>query len=305
METRRIGGDDGFDISIVGLGCNAFGRRISEEESRPVIHAALDAGITFFDTAEGYGNGLSEEFIGRAIKGRRDEMQLATKVGYNMLHVEGKGKGSRDNIMVAIDESLARLQTDHVDLYQLHRPDPSTPIAETLAAMSELVEAGKVRLFGCSNFSAEQIREAEAAARELGAKGFVTLQNEWSVLDRGIERDIVPQCGKSGLGILPYYPLARGLLTGKYRRGGKGPAGSRLEGALGGVDFDVLEELETFAKSRGHDMLTLAVSWLASHPVTASVISGATKPEQVAQNAAAASWKMTAGDFAEIERILG
>lgn len=304
METRRIGGETGIDISVVGLGCNAFGRRISEEASKKVIDGAIDVGITFFDTAEGYGNGLSEEFIGRAIEGQRDRLRIATKFGYNMLHAEGKGKGSRENIMLAIDKSLARLRTDHVDLYQIHRFDPMTPIAETLGAMNELVAAGKVRLIGCSNFTAAQLRDAAATAKEMGISSFVTLQNEWSLLDRAIERDEVPACEELGIGILPYYPLARGLLTGKYRRGERGPEGSRLEGALGGVDFETLEALEAFARDRGHDLLTLAVSWLASHAAMASVISGATRPEQCAQNAAAAAWKMTQEDFAGIEAIL-
>ncbi len=304
METRRIGGENGFDISVVGLGCNAFGRRLSEEESRPVIHAAIDAGVTFFDTAEGYGNGLSEEYIGRALEGRRDEVILATKFGYNLLHAPGKGKGSRDNIAIAIDASLKRLRTDRIDLYQIHRFDPETPIAETLGAMNELVTAGKVRLIGCSNFSAGQLRDAARTAQEMGLRSFVTLQNEWSVLDRTIESEDVPACEALGVGILPYYPLARGLLTGKYRRGERGPAGSRLEGALGGVDFDTLEALESFATAHGYNLLTLAVSWLASQPATASVISGATRPEQLAQNAAAVAWKMSAEELAETGRIL-
>jgi aryl-alcohol dehydrogenase-like predicted oxidoreductase len=304
MDTRRIGGENGFDIPIVGLGCNAFGRRLSEDETHPVLHAAIDAGVTFFDTAEGYGNGKSEEFIGNALKGRRDEVILATKFGYNMLHVPGKGKGSPENIAIAIDGSLKRLRTDHVDLYQIHRFDPETPIAETLGAMNELVSAGKVRLIGCSNFSAAQLRDAARTAEEMGIRSFATLQNEWSVLDRTIESDDVPACEELDVGILPYYPLARGLLTGKYRRGEGGPAGSRLEGTLGGVDFDRLEALENFATARGHNLLTLAVSWLASQPATACVISGATRPEQLAQNAAAAGWKMTADELAGIDRIL-
>lgn len=305
METRRIGGEDGFDVSVVGIGCNAFGRRLSEADSIPVIRAALDAGITFFDTAEGYGNGLSEEYIGRAIEGRRHELRIATKFGYNILHATGRGKGSAENIRLAIDASLQKLKTDYVDLYQIHRFDPSTPIAETLGALNDLVVAGKVRLIGCSNFTGAQLRDAAATARRMGIASFVTLQNEWSVLDREIEREVVPACEETGAGILPYYPLARGLLTGKYRRGESGPSGSRLEGALGSTDFDTLEALEAFAVSRGFTLLTLAVSWLASQPVTASVICGAAHPDQPAQNAAAAAWKMTKEDFAEIDRILG
>ena len=307
METKRVGGQKGIDISVVGLGCNAFGRRLSEEDSRPVIHAALDAGITFFDTAEGYGNGKSEEYIGRAIKGRRDQLILATKFGLRTLHVPGKGMGSRENAMAAIDQSLKRLGTDHIDLYQFHKPDPTTPIAETLDAMNDMVKAGKVRLIGCSNFSASQMREAIATAKEMDLDCFVTAQNEWSVLERGIEDDLVPVCADNEIGILPYYPLAKGLLTGKYRRGEAPPDGSRLAGSgdLSRADFSVIEALETFATSRGFNLLTLAVSWLASQPTVASVISGAARADQLAQNVAAAGWKMTANDLTEIDRIVG
>lgn len=305
METRRLGGANGFDISLVGLGCNAFGRRFDEARSAPVIRAALDAGITFFDTAEIYGDGLSEAFVGRALEGHRDEVILATKFGLRTHHFPGKGTGSRENAMVAIDLSLKRLKTDHVDLYQFHMPDPRTPIAETLHAMNDMVKAGKVRLIGCSNFSPAQLREAIDVAAADGLDCFVTAQNEWSLLDREIETGVVPFCRKAGIGILPYYPLARGLLTGKYRRGARSPAGSRLDGEAARADYDLLEALEAFARSRGYDLLTLAVSWLASNPVTASVIAGATRPEQIAANATAARWKLTAADYAAVERILG
>ncbi|MGB0575927.1 MAG: aldo/keto reductase [Alphaproteobacteria bacterium] len=307
METRRIGGESGFDITVVGLGCNAFGRRIDQEASTKVINGALDAGITFFDTAEGYGNGLSEIYIGNALKGHRDQVKLATKVGYNMLHVKGKGKGSRENIRVAIDLSLENLQTDYVDLYQLHRPDPSTPIEETLGAFDELRTEGKIRLFGCSNYSGEQMSEAVAAAEAAGYQGFVTAQNKWNVLQREIENDLIPVCADNTIGVLPFYPLEMGLLTGKYRRGEGAPAGTRLDGdaRLSSADFDTLEALENFAQACGYDLITLAVSWLASQPVTVSVIAGATRYEQMAQNAAAASWKMTAEDLTEIDRIVG
>jgi len=307
METRRIGGAGGFDVSVVGLGCNAFGRRFDEETSRPVILAALDAGITFFDTAEIYGDGMSEEFIGRALEGRRDEIILATKFGLRTINVPGKGRGSRANAMAAVDKSLKRLRTNHIDLYQFHMPDPATPIAETLEAMNDMVRAGKVRLIGCSNFSAAQMREAIDTAREMGLESFVTAQNEWSLLDRNIEDDLVPVCAEHSIGILPYYPLAKGLLTGKYRRDEVAPEGSRLAGSgdLSGADFDVLEALEAFATGRGFSLLTLAVSWLASQPTVVSVISGATRAEQLPQNAAAADWKMTEDDLAEIDRIVG
>ena len=307
METRRIGGESGFDITIVGLGCNAFGRRIDQDAATKVINGALDAGITFFDTAEGYGNGLSEVYIGNALKGRRDQVTLATKVGYNMLHVKGKGKGSPENIRVAIDLSLENLQTDYVELYQLHRPDPSTPIEDTLGTFNDLRNEGKIRLFGCSNYSAAQMAEAVAAADAAGYQGFVTAQNRWSVLNRDIEKDLTPVCTTNNVGVLPFYPLEMGLLTGKYRRGEGAPAGTRLNGdaRLSSADFDQLEALENFATSRGHDLLTLSVSWLASQKVTVSVIAGATRYEQMAQNAAAASWKMTEQELAEIDKIAG
>ena len=307
METRRIGGESGFDITIVGLGCNAFGRRIDQDAATKVINGALDAGITFFDTAEGYGNGLSEVYIGNALKGRRDQVTLATKVGYNMLHVKGKGKGSPENIRVAIDLSLENLQTDYVELYQLHRPDPSTPIEDTLGTFNDLRNEGKIRLFGCSNYSAAQMAEAVAAADAAGYQGFVTAQNRWSVLNRDIEKDLTPVCATNNVGVLPFYPLEMGLLTGKYRRGEGAPAGTRLDGdaRLSSADFDQLEALENFATSRGHDLLTLSVSWLASQKVTVSVIAGATRYEQMAQNAAAASWKMTEQELAEIDKIAG
>ena len=307
METRRIGGESGFDITIVGLGRNAFGRRIDQDAATKVINGALDAGITFFDTAEGYGNGLSEVYIGNALKGRRDQVTLATKVGYNMLHVKGKGKGSPENIRVAIDLSLENLQTDYVELYQLHRPDPSTPIEDTLGTFNDLRNEGKIRLFGCSNYSAAQMAEAVAAATAAGYQGFVTAQNRWSVLNRDIEKDLTPVCAINNVGVLPFYPLEMGLLTGKYRRGEGAPAGTRLDGdaRLSSANFDQLEALENFATSRGHDLLTLAVSWLASQKVTVSVIAGATRYEQMAQNAAAASWKMTEQELAEIDKIAG
>lgn len=307
MRMKTIGaGDAAISISAVGLGCNAFGRRIDAAATERVVHAAIDAGITFFDTAEGYGNGQSEDFIGRALGRRRSEVVIATKFGWGLQHVPGKGAGSRENIRVAVDASLKRLRTDVIDLYQLHKPDATTPIAETLAAMNELIGEGKVRLIGCSNFSAAQLDEAVDAARAAGISSFVTAQNPWSVLNRGIEDVLVPRCEALGVGILPYYPIERGLLTGKYRRGAPAPEGARLGGTeTARADFDTIEALERYANSRGHDLLTLAISWLASKPVVASVISGATRPEQLTANAAAGGWEMTPEDYAEIDKILG
>ncbi|MBO39684.1 MAG: aldo/keto reductase [Rhodospirillaceae bacterium] len=307
MKTRRIGGDDGFEITVVGLGCNAFGRRIDQEATTSVINGALDAGITFFDTAEGYGNGLSEEYIGNALKGRQDRVTLATKVGYNMLHVDGKGRGSSENIKIAIDLSLQKLNTDCIDLYQIHRPDPTTPIEETLGTFNDLRDEGKIRLFGCSNFSGDQLTKAIGVAANAGYQGFVTAQNKWNVLQRGIEEELVPICKKNAIGVLPYYPLEMGLLTGKYIRGKKAPEGSRLAGddRLGSANYDQLETLKDFANSRGYDLLTLAISWLISQEETASVIAGATRYEQLAKNAAGASWDMTEEDLEKIDEIVG
>ncbi|MBI77543.1 MAG: aldo/keto reductase [Rhodospirillaceae bacterium] len=307
METRKVGGNNGIDVTVVGLGCNAFGRRIDQDATTQVINGALDSGVTFFDTAEGYGNGLSEEYIGNSLKARRHQVIIATKVGYNMLHVEDKGRGSRDNIRIAIDLSLKRLQTDYVDLYQLHRPDPTTPIEETLATFEELKDEGKIRLYGCSNFSDAQLLESVRIAGKFGYQGFVTAQNKWNVLHREIETKMLPICVKNNVSILPYYPLEMGLLTGKYRRDQLAPPNSRLNGddRLKSINYDILEGLEAFSKSKGYNLLSLAISWLASRKETASVIAGATRYDQLKQNAEAASWKMTIDDQRVIDKILG
>jgi aryl-alcohol dehydrogenase-like predicted oxidoreductase len=307
MEFRTVGPRAGetMQVSLVGLGCNAFGRRIGEKDSIAVVHAALDAGITFFDTAESYGDGKSETWLGKGLGRRRKDVVIATKFGWGKLHVAGKGGGSRANIEKAVEGSLKRLGTDWIDLYQLHKPDPSTPVAETLDALDALVRAGKVRYVGCSNFSGAQLAEATQLAASRKRTPFVTAQNEYNLLDRAIEGDLLPVCRANGVRILPYYPIARGLLTGKYRRGKNAPKGSRLEGALSGIDFAMLEALESFATARGHTVLELAMSWLGFMPETASVIAGASRPEQLAQNAAAMSWRMTAEERAEIDRIVG
>ena len=303
METRKIGS---LDVSVVGLGCNNFGRRLDAAQSAVVVDAALDAGINFFDTADSYGGGQSEEFIGRALGPRRNAVVIATKFGSRM---EGQGSGaSAAYVRQACEASLRRLGTDHIDLYQLHRPDPQVPIAETLGALDELVRAGKVREIGCSNFSAEQIREAEAA--QAGGARFVSVQNEYSLLKRDAERDVLPECERAGIMFLPYFPLASGLLTGKYRRGQPAPSGSRLAGGgradqLSDQNLAIVEELIQFAEARGHTILELAVSWLLARPVVASVIAGATKPEQVHANAAAGQWRLTADELGEIDRIMG
>ena len=303
METRRIGS---LDVSTVGLGCNNFGRKLDEQATVAVVQAALDAGITFFDTADIYGDTKSEHFLGRALGRHRDEVVIATKFG---MAVDDKRRGARpEYVHQAAEDSLRRLGTDCIDLYQLHQPDPTVPIAETLGAMNELVEAGKVREIGCSNFSVEQIREAEAAVKN-GAARFVSVQNEYSLLHREPEEGVLPECERRGLAFLPFFPLASGLLSGKYRRGRPAPEGSRLAGGRYAADLNeqnlaIVESLIEFAARRGHRLLDLAVSWLLMRPAVASVIAGATTPEQVRANAVAADWRLSAEDLAEIDSKL-
>jgi aryl-alcohol dehydrogenase-like predicted oxidoreductase len=307
MPHRELGG---LRVSAVGLGCNNFGGRVDLEGTRAVVDAALDAGVTFFDTADIYGNkGGSERLLGEVLRGRRDQVVLATKFGMEMGD-EGpsvRPRGSAAYINEAIDGSLRRLQTDVIDLYQYHEPDDETPVEETLGALDELVKAGKVRYIGCSNFSARQLEEAAAAARENGLASFVSLQNEYSLLERGIEAEIAPLCEELGVGVLPYFPLARGLLTGKYRRGEKAPPGTRLHGRdelLDDATFERLEAADRFARARGIELLDVAIAGLASQPRVASVIAGATKPEQVRANAAAVMrWAPSADELEELDSI--
>jgi aryl-alcohol dehydrogenase-like predicted oxidoreductase len=304
MDTRKIGS---LSVSIVGLGCNNFGNRLDAEASAKVIAAALDNGINFLDTADIYGKTLSEEYIGRALAGRRDEVVIATKFGKP---VDEKRKGARpEYVKSAAEDSLRRLRTDYIDLYQLHEPDPSVPIAETLGALDDLVREGKVREIGCSNFSADELRAAEAAVPEGGAR-FVSVQNEYSLLHRDPEDDVIPLCERLGIAFLPYYPLHSGLLTGKFRRGKPAPEGSRIANSpkrtewMADEKLDAVESLIAFAESRGHTILELSFSWLLSQPVVASVIAGATSPSQVKSNTAAASWKLTDYELKEIDRVV-
>ena len=303
METRRIGS---LSVSVVGLGCNNFGRRLNEQASIAVVHAALDAGITFFDTADIYGGTQSEEFLGRALGWRRDDVVVATKFG---MEVDERRRGAKPQyVRRAAEDSLRRIGTDRIDLYQLHQPDPETPIEDTLGALDELVQAGKVREIGCSNFSVDQLRVAEAAMRP-GAARFVSVQDEYSLLHREPEQEVIPECLRAGIAFIPYFPLASGLLTGKYRRGRPAPTGSRLQSLIGTDPFmtenlDLLETVLQFATSRGHTLLELAVSWLAMQPAVASVIAGATSPEQVTANTAAAGWKLTEAELVDIDAIL-
>ena len=288
-------GDSGLRVSRVGLGCNNFGGRIDVEATRAVVDAALDAGVTFFDTADVYGNdGGSERFLGEILEGSRDRVVLATKFGWG----SERGSGSAESVRKAIDDSLQRLRTDHVDLYYLHKPDPETPIDETLGALDELVSAGKVGAIGCSNFSAEQLAEADRAAREHDTARFTVLQNHYSLLERGDDEDVLPLCRELDIAYIPYFPLASGLLTGKYRRGEPAPEGTRLHGReIDDTRLARVEELRRFADERGYGLLDLVISALASTPGIASVIAGATKPEQVRANAAAGEWHLDAADL--------
>ncbi|MBA3260207.1 MAG: aldo/keto reductase [Gemmatimonadales bacterium] len=304
MEHRRIGS---LEVSVVGLGCNNFGARVDYQGSAAVVRAALDAGIDFFDTADSYGGGRSEEFIGRALSARRSEVILATKFG---MHLEGQGSGARpEYVASAAEASLRRLGTDRIDLYQLHTPDPSVPIADTLGAMNDLVQAGKVREIGCSNLSVEQLREAANAVRPAAAR-FASVQNQYSLLHREPEEGVLTECQRLGLAFLPYFPLASGLLTGKYRRGSPPPEGTRLAASaryrdlLSDANLSVVEALSDYAGSKGHSLLELAISWLLAGPVIASVIAGATRPAQVQANAAAAGWRLSEQDLAEVDAMV-
>jgi aryl-alcohol dehydrogenase-like predicted oxidoreductase len=302
MEYRKLGS---LNVSLVGIGCNNFGWRTDAAGTMAVVDAALDAGINFFDTADVYGGGQSEEFLGRALKDRRGKAIVATKFGIKM--GEGKEGARAQYVQEALEASLQRLQTDIIDLYQIHRPDPDTPIAETMQALNDAVKAGKVREIGCSNFSVEQMRAATSTPLP---RHFVSLQNEYSMVKREPERDVLPECARTGVAFLPYFPLANGLLTGKYRKGRPFPESSRGKDAFGPKIFteDNLERAEAliaFAQSRSHSLLDLAFSWLAARPEVSSVIAGAKTAEQVRANSGAASWKLSAADMAEVERILG
>jgi aryl-alcohol dehydrogenase-like predicted oxidoreductase len=303
LETRQIGS---LEVSVVGLGCNNFGWRIDAAASAATVNAALEAGIDFFDTADIYGAGAREEFLGRALGPRRNEVLIATKFGMKM---DEQRRGARpEYVRRAVEDSLRRLGTDRIDLYQLHQPDPEVPIAETLGALDNLVSAGKVREIGCSNFSREQLGAADAAVRA-GAARFVSVQNQYSMVHREPEAEVIPECVRSGIAFLPYFPLANGLLTGKYRRGQPHPEGSRAHDGWGPKVFTDenlarVESLAGFAAAHGHTMLELAVSWLAAQPAVASVIAGAKTPEQVRANASAAGWRLAPAELAAIDAIL-
>jgi aryl-alcohol dehydrogenase-like predicted oxidoreductase len=305
VRTRRLGAE-GPEVSAVGLGCNNFGMRVDLDGTRAVVEAALDAGVTLLDTADVYGGkGGSETFLGEVLEGRRDGVVLATKFGGDM----GDGteaRGSRDYIRKAVEGSLRRLRTDRIDLYQYHTPDRITPFAETFGALDELVREGTVRYVGHSNLTAAQVEEVDALAREHGWARPVSAQNRYSLLHRDPEDDLLPVCERLGLGVLPYFPLASGLLTGKYKRGAERPQGTRLaerDEVFTDETFDRLEALETFAAERGLSLLDVAIGGLLGRPVVASVIAGATKPEQVQANVAAAEWEPSADDRAALDGL--
>lgn len=310
MQKRQLG-NSGPEVSLVGLGGNNFGGRIDLAASRLVIDKALELGVTLIDTADVYGNkGGSEEVLGNVLGPRRKNVVLATKFALPMDNSGTLRGASRRYIGHAIDASLRRLKTEWIDLYQLHRPDPSTPIEETLRALGDLVKAGKVRAIGCSNLSAKQLEQAQAAARAHGLVSFICCQDEYSLLERDLEKDRAPVMRRYGLGLLPYFPLASGLLSGKYRSGAPLPPGSRLAGdpprgggVLNARNWRLVEALAAFAAARGYSLLELAMGWLASRPLVSSIIAGATRPEQVEQNVAAIGRTLSPADLAEIDRI--
>ena len=308
MKLRRLG-TSGLKVSEVGLGCNNFGMRIDAKATDAVVGAAIDAGITLFDTADIYGGTKSEEFLGKALGKRRGDVILATKFGMRIGDDERRKGGSRRWIMRAVEDSLTRLGTDWIDLYQLHQPDPDTPIDETLRALDDLVTQGKVRYLGNSNFAGWQIADADWTAS--GGTRFVSAQNQYSLLERKVEHEVLPACEHFGLGFLPFFPLGSGLLSGKYRRGEAPPEGTRLaawgsRGAAAQSDrnFDKVEKLEAWANARGHTILDLAFAWLLGHPVVSSVIAGATSPEQVQANAATAAWALTPEEVADVSDLV-
>jgi aryl-alcohol dehydrogenase-like predicted oxidoreductase len=303
MDMRPIGA---LEVSVVGLGTNNFGRGMPTDAVPTVVNAALDCGVTFFDTSDSYGD--SEERLGQALGRHRDEVVIATKFG-SAVGRDGTGGASPEYLRSAVERSLRQLGTDHLDLYQLHKPDPLTPIAETLGALDELVSEGKVREIGCSNFSAAEIRGAETAVAP-GRARFVSVQNHYNLLNRADEHEVLPECERLGLAYLPYFPLASGLLTGKYTRGEDPPEGTRMQrwgdrvsGALNDENFDVVDAVSAWAALRDHSILDVAIAWLLAKPAVVSVIAGATSAGQVRANAAAGQWRLSPGDVVEIDAL--
>jgi aryl-alcohol dehydrogenase-like predicted oxidoreductase len=307
MDLRRIG-RSGLKVSVLGLGCNNFGSRIDEDASAAVVRASLTAGITFFDTSDSYGGGESEKFLGRALKGHRDEVVIATKFSSRVGESPYDVGASRKHLVAACEHSLRSLGTDYIDLYYQHFPDPETPVDETLAALDDLVRAGKVRYVASSNFAGWQIVEAEHLARSQHGTRFIASQSEWSLLERGIEAEVVPACAAYQLGLVPYFPLSSGLLTGKYQRGRPAPEGTRLASPryddwVTDAKFDKVERLADLGSKHGRSLLELAIGWLLAQPVVPSVLVGATKPEQVAANAEAAAVQLSAEEVAAVSAV--
>jgi aryl-alcohol dehydrogenase-like predicted oxidoreductase len=302
MRTRFLG-NGGPEVSVVGLGTNNFGRRCDYEQTLAVIDAALEAGVTLFDTADIYGQGMSEEYIGRALEGRRDRVLIATKFGSEMDERPEERPGNPDYVNWAVDGSLRRLRTDVIDVYQMHQPDPLTPIEETLGALNDLVHEGKVRWIGSSNFSVEQIAAAEEVARGAGFHRFVSVQNEYSFVEREAEDEVLATCETLGIGFLPYFPLASGLLTGKYRRGEVASEGRLAGREIPAEQWDRVEALQRLAGERGASLLEVAIGGLLAMPPVTCVIAGATTPEQVRANAAAGAWEPTADDVEELRAL--
>jgi aryl-alcohol dehydrogenase-like predicted oxidoreductase len=310
MEYRRLG-NSGLQVSVIGLGTNNFGARTAYPEAERVLRQAVEEGINFIETSNTYGGGVSEAFIGKALRGNREEVLLATKVASNIGDGPNMHGASRKHIMQQVEISLRKLQTDYLDLYQIHHYDPFTPMEESLRTMDHLVQQGKVRYIGCSNFAAWQVAEAMGIAQALGLEPLISVEPEYSMLKRSIERELLPCCQRYNIGILPYFPLASGFLTGKYRRGQQAPDGTRLsvqkqraEAILTSENFDVLAQLEAFAAARGRPLVELAFAWLLAHPEVSSVIAGTTKPEQITANAKAADWHLTSEDMDELDGML-
>jgi len=308
MEHRSLGGS-GLRVSEVGLGCNNFGSSMDRPRVDAVVHQALESGVTFFDTAESYSRGVSEELLGAALGSRRDEVVIATKFGSRSFTTT-MAAGSRSNVIRACDDSLRRLGTDRIDLLYLHRPDPDTPVEETLTALDDMVHQGKIRYVAESGFAGWQVADAAHVAASSGVGRFVANQIEWNLLSRDVETEIVPACRHFGVGIIPYFPLASGLLTGKYRRDEEPPEGTRLAGGsyfssvLTDQNFDKVERLTTFAESKRRTLLELAIGWLLSQEGVASVIAGATSPEQLVANVESATWRLTADELAQVDSVL-
>ena len=310
MEFRRLG-NSGLQVSVVGLGTNNFGGRMDYERTERLLSHVLDEGINFIDTANIYGGGLSEEYIGKALKGKRSQVLLATKSGMKVGDGPNQTGASRMHIQEQVEISLRKLQTDYIDLYQIHQADPNTPIEETLRTLDDLVRQGKIRYIGCSNYAAWQVAEAMTTSKSLRMESFISVQPEYSMLNRAVEKELLACYQNYNLGILPYYPLFSGFLTGKYKRGKDVTEGTRLasntrraESTLTDANFDIIEGLEAFAAKRGRQMVELAIAWLLANPLVSSVIAGATQPEQVTANAKAADWNLTSEEMEELDGIL-